>query len=66
MKISIMGLLIFSLVSGITGALASSTVFKVRIDGNTVGGYHCTPITTHTRLESAKAQVRVYQDMARG
>ena len=36
------------------------TVTKVK--GNTVEGYHCTPITKHKTLESAFTQVRKYQD----
>ena len=31
-----------------------------------MSSYHCTPITTHTSLESAQEQVSVYQDMVRG
>ena len=33
---------------------------------STIKGYHCTKITTHTSLESAQEQVRVYQAMVRG
>jgi len=33
---------------------------------NEIEGYHCTPITKHTGIESAKAQVAKYQTMVRG
>ena len=33
---------------------------------NQIEGYHCTPITSHTGIESAKAQVVKYQTMVRG
>ena len=36
------------------------------IKGNTVNGYHCTPITKHIGLGSAKKQVKAYQAMVRG
>ncbi len=36
------------------------------IKHNTVDGYHCTPITKHIGIESAKKQVSAYQAMVKG
>ena len=36
------------------------------IQGNTVNDYHCTPITKHIGIESAKKQVSAYQAMVKG
>ena len=39
---------------------AESTSSSVR--ANTYNGYHCTPITTHTSLDSAMEQVHKHQE----
>ena len=36
------------------------------VESNELQGYHCTPITKHTGIESAKTQVAKYQAMVRG
>ena len=50
----------------VLGLMVMTYFLMQGVDENNIKGYHCTPITTHTSLESAKAQVRVYQDMVRG
>ena len=49
------------LLAGFVSAAITDYRIGNDIKENNIGGYHCTPITTHTSLESAKAQVRVYQ-----
>ena len=36
------------------------------VESNKWKGYHCTPITKHIGIESAKKQVSAYQAMVRG
>ena len=50
----------------IAGAVLMSYFLVQGIAENNIKDYHCTPITTHTSLESAKSQVRVYQAKVRG
>ena len=47
--------------SWIGGFIFGYAYLNIDIRHNIVEGYHCTPVTTHTNLDSAKAQVRVYQ-----
>ena len=54
------------LVAGFVSAAMTDYRINSDIRANEVNGYHCTPITTHTSLESARAQVRVYQATVRG
>jgi glycine betaine/choline ABC-type transport system substrate-binding protein len=48
------------------GAIVGFNVLQDDIDKNIVPGYHCQPITKHSTLEDAKAQVERYQAMVRG
>jgi len=51
------------LLAGISiGAYLISIATSDDIANNTVKGYHCQPITTHSTLEEAKAQVERYQE----
>ena len=39
---------------------------RIAVESNDITGYHCTPVTKHIGIESAKAQVEAYQAMVRG
>ena len=53
-----LGLLGMACGSAITAESMSS-----RVKENAYNGYHCAPITKHTSLESAKAQVLINQKL---
>ena len=58
-ELSITFCLIF--IGFLLGIALATDANNALIERNDVNGYHCTPITTHTSLESAQEQVRVYQ-----
>ena len=51
--------LLIAMISGLVIGLAYSSK---QVQDNTYNGYHCTPITTHTSLESAMEQVHKHQE----
>ncbi|MEH6451264.1 MAG: hypothetical protein V7765_21560 [Oleispira sp.] len=63
MKVNYLALFILGLVVGIK---LSQWVVIDEIKKNTVKDYHCAPITKHTSLESAKAQVLINQKLGSG
>ena len=52
--------------SWVGGFIFGYAYLNIDIRHNTVDGYHCTPITKHIGIESAKKQVSAYQAMVRG
>ncbi len=48
------------------GAIIGFNFAVENVESNELQGYHCTEITKHTGIESAKAQVSAYHAMARG
>ena len=52
--------------SWISGVISGYSYLNIDIRHNIVDGYHCTPITKHIGIESAKNQVSAYQAMVRG
>ena len=61
--------LFFSIAIAVMWSLGFMTGYSWLEDdakNNAIEGYHCTPITKHAGIESAKAQVAKYQAMVRG
>jgi len=56
----------FLMIGLIVGMQFTEWLADTGLENNTIEGYHCTPITKHTGIESAKAQVVKYQTMVRG
>ena len=56
----------FLLIGLILGMESTEWLAKTGLENNTIEGYHCTPITKHIGIKSAKAQVSAYQAMVRG
>ena len=50
------------LVAGFVSAAMTDYRINSDIRANEVNGYHCTPITTHTSLDSAMEQVHKHQE----
>ena len=48
----------------IAGAVFGANEIEDSVGTNTLQGYHCQPITKHSTLEDAKAQVELYQERA--
>ena len=56
----------FIIIGVIIGMELTGYLAKSGLKNNTIEGYHCTPITKHIGIESAKKQVEAYQAMAKG
>tara|TARA_R100000951_G_C2648580_1_gene183516 strand:+ start:1560 stop:1757 length:198 start_codon:yes stop_codon:yes gene_type:complete len=56
----------FMLIGLIAGMKLTGFLAFEGLESNTIEGYHCTPITKHIGIESAKKQVEAYQAKARG
>ena len=48
------------------GVFTGDSHVKSEVEINNIEGYHCTPVTKHIGIESAKAQVEAYQAMIKG
>lgn len=56
----------FAMIGLILGVSIMDFIVDSGLEQNSISGYHCTPITKHTGIKSAKAQVSAYQAMTRG
>lgn len=61
-RFGIIVLLFFGLCMFVIGGFSGSLVSFSLVKTNKLEGYHCQPITTHSTLEDAKAQVERYQE----
>jgi len=61
-KISDFHLLFLVALSMAIGCVMTSMIVYSKLEDNTIGGYHCQPVTTHSTLEEAKAKVIEYQE----
>lgn len=66
MKFNLSEVVLVLLVGISIGAFLMELGLSDDIKHNTVDDYHCTPITKHIGIESAKAQVEAYQAMIKG
>ena len=53
-------------VAFLLGSWIAVSSVKGEVASNNIQGYHCTPITKHIGIESAKKHVEAYQAAVRG